>query len=52
MRRVLNSFLVMIEQDQSGSIVVAATNHPSILDKALFRRFDDVLEYDFPTYNK
>ena len=48
-RRVLNSFLQMIEQDHSHSIIVAATNHPEILDSALFRRFDDVLEYQLPT---
>ena len=47
-RRVLNSFLLMIEQDRSHSLVVAATNHPKILDPALFRRFDDVLLYDPP----
>ena len=47
-RRVLNSFLVMIEQDSSRSIIVAATNHPGILDRALFRRFDDVLEFQLP----
>ena len=47
-RRVLNSFLQMIEQDRSHSIVMAATNHPSILDRALFRRFDDILQYDLP----
>lgn len=47
-RRVLNSFLLMIEQDQSNSIITAATNHPEILDYALFRRFDDVLHYDLP----
>lgn len=47
-RRVLNSFLLMIEQDRSHSLVVAATNHPDILDHALFRRFDDVLHYDLP----
>ena len=41
-RRVLNSFLQMIEQDRSQSLVVAATNHPGILDPALFRRFDDI----------
>ena len=34
-RRVLNSFLLMIEQDRSHSLVVAATNHPDILDRAL-----------------
>ena len=47
-RRILNSFLQMIEQDRSHSLVVAATNHPGILDPALFRRFDDVLYYDLP----
>ncbi|MCZ0953045.1 MAG: ATP-binding protein [Rhodospirillaceae bacterium] len=47
-RRVLNSFLQMIEQDRSHSLVVAATNHPAILDSALFRRFDDVLHYKLP----
>lgn len=48
-RRVLNSFLQMIEHDQSNSLIIAATNHPEILDYALFRRFDDVIEYHLPT---
>ena len=47
-RRVLNSFLQMIEQDRSHSLIVAATNHAEILDHALFRRFDDVLQYKLP----
>jgi SpoVK/Ycf46/Vps4 family AAA+-type ATPase len=47
-RRIVNSFLQMVEQDDSDSLVIAATNHVSILDSALFRRFDDVIEYDLP----
>ena len=47
-RRILNSFLQMLEQDRSHSLVVAATNHPGILDPALFRCFDDILHYDLP----
>ncbi|MCF8077775.1 MAG: AAA family ATPase [Desulfobacterales bacterium] len=47
-RRILNSFLQMIEQDDSDSIILAATNHPHILDYALYRRFDDVVEYSLP----
>ncbi|MBP1206185.1 SpoVK/Ycf46/Vps4 family AAA+-type ATPase [Duganella sp. 1411] len=47
-RRVLNSFLQMIEHDHSSSLIIAATNHPEILDYALFRRFDDVIEYKLP----
>lgn len=48
-RRVLNSFLQLIEQDDSNSVIVAATNHPEILDYALFRRFDDVINYELPS---
>ena len=47
-RRILNSFLVMMEQNSSESIIIAATNFESLLDKALFRRFDDILEYKLP----
>lgn len=48
MRRILNSFLQMIEQDQSRSIIIAATNNLDLLDQALFRRFDDVIHYRIP----
>lgn len=51
-RRILNSFLLMIEQDDSSSVIVAATNHPDILDEALFRRFDDVIEYHAPAHEE
>ena len=47
-RRVLNSFLQLLEKDNSQSLIVAATNHPELLDRALFRRFDDVVEYKLP----
>ncbi len=48
-RRVLNSFLQFLEQDESESVIVAATNHPKLLDRALFRRFDAVIEYLLPS---
>ena len=48
-RRVLNSFLQFLENDNGPSLIVAATNHPELLDKALFRRFDDVITYGVPT---
>jgi len=47
-RRVLNSFLQFLEQDDSDSLIIAATNYPDLLDRALFRRFDDVIEYGLP----
>lgn len=48
MRRTLNMFLQLIEQDTSDSLIVAATNHGASLDVALFRRFDDVIRYQAP----
>jgi SpoVK/Ycf46/Vps4 family AAA+-type ATPase len=48
-RRVLNSFLQFLEQDESDSLVLGATNHVGLLDRALFRRFDAVLDYALPT---
>jgi SpoVK/Ycf46/Vps4 family AAA+-type ATPase len=47
-RRVLNSFLQFLEQDDSDSLVLAATNHVQMLDEALFRRFDEVVVYNRP----
>lgn len=47
-RRVLNSFLQFMERDDSDSIIVAATNFVGMLDDALFRRFDDVVQYGPP----
>jgi SpoVK/Ycf46/Vps4 family AAA+-type ATPase len=47
-RRILNSFLQFIESDDSESVLIAATNHAEMLDRALIRRFDDVLTYDLP----
>ena len=47
-RRVLNSFLQLLEKDDSDSLIIAATNHPELLDRALFRRFDDVIEFQIP----
>lgn len=47
-KRVLNSFLINIEKDEGNSIIIAATNLPDSLDKALFRRFDDIINYPLP----
>lgn len=48
MRRVLNAFLQFIENDFSESLIIAATNNLSVLDPALFRRFDDVIYFKNP----
>lgn len=50
MRRVLNSFLQFMEEGNStDSVIICSTNHPSLLDRALLRRYDQVLEFDVPT---
>lgn len=48
-KRVLNSFLLQIEKDDSRSLIIAATNLPESLDVALFRRFDDIIQFPLPT---
>ena len=48
-RRVLNSFLQFLEFEETESLLVAATNHPQLLDAAMFRRFDAVIKYPLPT---
>lgn len=52
MRRILNSFLKLIEQPLKRSIVITATNDMKVLDKALFRRFDDVVQFALPTHTE
>lgn len=47
-RRILNTFLQLLERDSSESFIIAATNSVNSIDKALFRRFDDVIEYTLP----
>lgn len=50
MRRVLNSFLIFLEEEcPVDSVLVAATNHSELLDRALRRRFDEVLEFKLPS---
>ena len=47
-RRILNSFLQFLEEDESESLIIATTNHPELLDRALFRRFHLIIEYELP----
>lgn len=48
-KRVVTTFLQLLDADHSDSVLVAATNTGHDLDTALFRRFDDVLELPAPT---
>lgn len=48
-KRVVNSFLQLLDDYSGPSILVAATNHEDILDRALWRRFDEIIEFPRPT---
>jgi len=49
LRRVVNAVLQMMDAYRGKSIILAATNHEQILDTAVWRRFDDTLEFPLPT---
>jgi SpoVK/Ycf46/Vps4 family AAA+-type ATPase len=49
MNRVVTAFLQLLDADLSGSIIVAATNHVELLDRAMFRRFDVIVPFEKPT---
>jgi len=48
LRRVVNAFLQLLDSYRGQSILIAATNHERLLDRALWRRFDEVLHLDKP----
>lgn len=48
LKRVVNSFLQLLDSFHSTSYFIAATNHETLLDNALWRRFDDVLYFGLP----
>src|SRR3990170_1311802 len=47
-KRVVNSFLQMLDNFSGTSIIFAATNNQNMLDPAIWRRFDDVIYYELP----
>ncbi|MGH2880918.1 MAG: AAA family ATPase [Solirubrobacteraceae bacterium] len=48
-RRIVSTFLQLLDADDSESLIIAATNTREALDEALFRRFDDVALFDLPS---
>ena len=47
-KRVVNNFLQMLDNIKGDSLLFAATNHQNILDSAIWRRFDAVIDYELP----
>jgi SpoVK/Ycf46/Vps4 family AAA+-type ATPase len=52
LKRVVNSFLQMLDNFRGDAIIVAATNHQGLLDPALWRRFDDILFFNKPSWKE
>lgn len=52
MKRVVTAFLQMTDRYRGPSLLLAATNHPGLLDNALWRRFDEVLTFPLPTVHQ
>lgn len=48
-KRVVNSLLMQIDMMPSHVVIVGATNHPDLLDKATWRRFQAQLELPKPS---
>ena len=48
-KRVVSSFLQLMDADQSNSLIVAATNFESSIDPAVVRRFDTAICFGLPT---
>jgi SpoVK/Ycf46/Vps4 family AAA+-type ATPase len=48
-RRILISFLQFLDEENSTSLIFAATNHAEILDRAFFRRFDTSIPFHLPS---
>lgn len=49
MKRVVNSLLQVMDNFQGRSLMIAATNYEESLDRAIWRRFDEVVGFDLPT---
>ncbi|TAK83142.1 MAG: AAA family ATPase [Betaproteobacteria bacterium] len=52
LRRVVNAVLQMMDAYIGRSVLIAATNHESILDLAVWRRFEEVLLFEPPNLDQ
>jgi AAA+ superfamily predicted ATPase len=50
--RIVNIFLGLLEEYDGEGIIIATTNLEGSIDKALFRRFDDFIEFPRPGKNE
>lgn len=48
LKRLLNVLLLELERWSATTLLLAATNHPDLLDRAIRRRFDVIIELPLP----
>lgn len=48
LKRVVNSFLQLMDNCPKETMIIAATNYETMIDKALWRRFDEIIYFDKP----
>lgn len=51
LKRIVNVLLKELEEWPMNSVIIAATNHPELLDKAIWRRFDFKINIPLPNFN-
>ena len=49
LKRLVNVLLKELDECPYSCIIIGATNHPDLLDKAIWRRFDRTIEVPLPT---
>lgn len=49
LKRVVNSLLQLIDAFRGESLLIAATNHENLLDTAIWRRFEQIVEFKMPS---
>jgi SpoVK/Ycf46/Vps4 family AAA+-type ATPase len=47
-KRVVNNFMLMLENYEGDSVIMASTNHPHLLDIGVWRRFDEIIYFGLP----
>jgi SpoVK/Ycf46/Vps4 family AAA+-type ATPase len=52
LKRVVNSFLQLLDGFHSETLTIAATNHQGLLDPALWRRFDEIVVFPRPSHDE
>lgn len=49
LKRIVTVILQELDSWETDSIIIAATNHPELIDRAIWRRFDSTIKFDTPT---